>query len=244
MKRAWVNGFATVVAITFWMRAGDAEALTTTRGCAQVDSCTLQELTLGASMTVNHTLFANWSVSDASANQVVLSDIRVFPLDDQTARPGLRYLASPGALQSLGFDEVDLDVAYAVSMFGGSQRIAGASLLVSDVDFAVGNVGGLVKVSTDLLANNGIDVLGELDVLALPAAPPPLPEQLAFAGAASIIVQTNVLITGDDQGDEVTLGSFTQRVSEIPEPGSLAILGLALTAIWNIGRRPIHRRPA
>lgn len=38
MKRAWVNGFATVVAITFWMRAGDADALTTTTGCAQVDS--------------------------------------------------------------------------------------------------------------------------------------------------------------------------------------------------------------
>ncbi len=102
----------------------------------------------------------------------------------------------------------------------------------------------LVKVSTDIMANNGVDVLGELDVLALPAATPPLPEQLSFAAAASIIVQTNLLITGDDQDDEVSLGSFTQRVSEIPEPGSLAILGLALTAIWNIGRSSIHRRPA
>ncbi|EXI65261.1 MAG: hypothetical protein AW08_03309 [Candidatus Accumulibacter adjunctus] len=244
MKRAWVNGLAALIAITSWMRAGDAEALATTTGCVQVDSCTLQELTQGASMTVNQTLFTNWSVSDASSNPVVLSDIRVFPLDDEIARPGLRYVASADALQSLGFDEVDLDIFHAISVLGGSRRIAGASLLVTDVDFALGNTGGLVKLSTDILADNGVDVLGELDVLALPAAPPPLAEQLAFAGAASIIVQTNILITGDDPVDQVRLGSFTQRVSEIPEPGSLAILGLALTAIWNVGRSSIKKRSA
>ncbi len=246
MKRAWGHGFAAAIAIASWTWSGETQALVTTSGCAQVDQyCTLTELAGGASMVVNDQLFSNWNVSDASSlsPQLDWSQIQIRPLDDQAANPGLRYFAN-GALATLGFDQIDLDLSFAVSVLGGLPRISGSSLELTDFEFGPGNSGGLLKVSTDLWTAAGIDLLGEENVLSIFPADSILFDSLSFDPTASVLVETNLLMTGSDDRDTVRLDSFTQRFAQVPEPASLAILGLALTALWGARRNSRDERPA
>ncbi|HNC52834.1 MAG TPA: hypothetical protein PLO14_11430 [Accumulibacter sp.] len=237
MKEAWAHRFALAVAIASGTWSLDVQALVTTSGCAHVDQfCTLDELLApGANMRVNDKLFSNWSASDASTVQLDLSQIQILPLDDQESNPGLRYLAA-GGLATAGFDQIDLDLSFAVSELGGSPRISGSSLTLDDFAFGSGNMGGLLKVSTDVWTAAGITLLGEENVFSILAVDAILSDSLTFDPKASILVDTNILVTGEDAMDTVRLDAFTQRFSQAPEPMSLAIFGLALTALWGVRR--------
>ncbi len=246
MKRAWGHGFAAAIAIASWTWSGETQALVTTSACSQVDQyCTLAELAGGASMVVNDKLFSDWKVSDASSLSppVDWSQIHILPLDDQAANPGLEYLAN-GALATLGFDQIDLDLSFTVSVVGGLPRISGSSLELTNFEFALGNAGGLLKVSTDIWAAASIDLLGEENVLSIFPTDSILFDSLTFGPTASIVVQTNILVTGHDDGDKVRLDRFTQHFSQVPEPASLALLGFALTALWGVRRKSPGERSA
>lgn len=222
--------------------SGKSPAAVVTSGCANKNQfCTVDELALGANMVIGDKLFHNWSTDDASTVAPVnLSLIRVFPLDDQALNPGIEFL-SDGALVAHGLEEIYLGLAFQVSVVSGSSRIVGSSLALSGFEFSAGNIGGIVAVSSDILAANGVDLLAEQEIFATPQDLVLL-DSLNLAPQAAVRVEANILLsTGRDPSGTVVLNSFEQRFAQrsspIPEPPSLAILGLGLFALWGACRR-------
>lgn len=244
MKNSLVHAFAIGMAIVSWTYSSESSAAIVTSGCASANQfCTVDELVRGASMMVNDKLFENWSADDAStAAPVDLSLIRVIPLDDQALNPGVEFLSN-GALVTHGLEQIDLDLTFRVSVVGGAARIVGSALELSAFEFSAGNVGGIVAVSSDALTANGLAVLGEQDVFAIHSLDALLFDSIAHLSQAAILVEANILVTGDDSVDTVALNSFTQRFAQravqIPEPPTLPILGLALIGLWRMNRRTL-----
>jgi len=236
-RSPWAHALATSVALIAWTWASEASATVVTSGCASANQfCTVEELVGGANMLINDKFFDHWTVDDASTVAPVdLSRITVMPLDDQVLNPGLAFLAN-GALITGGFDQIDLDLAFRVSVVGGAPRIVGSSLELTAYEFSAGNAGGLIAVASDLLAANGTDILGEQEVFAMLSLDAVLFDSIVYASQAAVLVETNILVTGDDTLDTVALNSFTQRFSQralqVPEPPVAPILGLALLGLW------------
>ena len=219
--------------------ANQAHALIVTTGCANTNSsCTLQELASGASIAVDGQRFDNWLLNSASALPINLSGITVAGLDDQTNNPGLRYVAG-GNLSTLGLDLIDLDLSFRVTTISGPM-VTGASLQIDQFLFSAGNVGGFVGVSEDILEANGVNLIGEQSVFAGNlAGSMALFDSITFASSSPIVVATNIIVSGDDSANAVSLDRFTQRfaIALVPEPSTTLLLMAGLIGLLLPKRR-------
>ncbi|EXI79929.1 MAG: hypothetical protein AW10_02074 [Candidatus Accumulibacter appositus] len=242
MKAHWPHAFTMTMAIMLCTWSIETPAAIVTSDCASINRfCTLDELVGGGSMRINDQVFANWSADDEyTVAPVDMSLVSVIPLDDQALNPGFQ-LVTNGAMRVTGFDYIDINLAFYVSVVSGASPIVGSSLELSALEFGAGNVGGIVAVSSDVITANGIDVLGEQDVLEIVSLPSLLSDSIDFASQTALLVQTNILITGENLPDTVALGSFMQRFRQtaLPEPPLLPLLGLTLLLLW----RRRHRSP-
>jgi len=247
MKSPWSHVLAIVTAIISWAWPSEAPAAVVTHLCANTNQfCTLEELVQRGHLNappyleINGTRFYDWSIEDdSSIAPLEISQISVIPLDDQVFNPGFELFAND-ALRTSGFDQIDLALAFRILIVGGASRLIGSSLELSAFEFGVGSLEGIVAVDSDVLAANRIDVLGEQNVLASLSPPSVLSDSITYASQASVLVETNILVAGGDDLDTVALDRFTQRFSQlpsqIPEPPSLAVLGLALLGLWRLRR--------
>lgn len=242
MKKVFLRELALIATVlSCAVGANDSYALIVTVGCANANlTCTLQELASGGNITVDGKLFDNWVVDDASSVPIDLSGITVAALDDQPSNSGLQYIAD-GRLNTLGLDLIDLDLRFTARATSGLMAIAGTSLHIDRFTFADGNTGGFIGISEDILKENGVDLIGEQSVFADNSSGSMTKfDSIRFSSIASIVVETNILITGGNTGDGVNLDSFTQRFSQVPEPSTIFLVLAGLTGLLLPKRRLIE----
>ncbi len=237
MRRKLVTLVGIIIVNAFTFGIGPAKATVITSGCASINvSCTLEELAGGGDIVIDDKRFGNWSVIDTSTLPVDTGAIQVLALDDQPLNPGLQYNTSDG-FSVTGLDLIDLFIEFSVSTIDGTARIKDNSLEIGDFAFGSGNFGGFITIFEDVRDASG-SLIGDKLVMADNLPPPlfDLFDSATFSPQATIDVETWILAGGDDPNDSVSLTSFTQRFSQIPEPATLLLVGVGLAG-FGIARK-------
>jgi len=87
------------------------------------------------------------------------------------------------------------------------------------------------------------NLLGTKDVEFSDLAPDPvlfdLTDSATFDPQSEIWVTKNILVWATDPGETASLGSFSQRFSQvpIPEPSTWWLMGLGLVGLMGVGRK-------
>ena len=197
----------------------------------------LADLVGGATIVIGDKVFDRWFAEDFSSVPVNLADIDVVPLVDQPLNPGLMFNAN-GKLRTTGLDLIDLTLGFTVSTLDGRPTIKDNSLEIVGYSFGPSNVGGVISVFEDVFDAGGA-LIGEKFVTAdnLPPSTFGLFDSAQFAPRSLVSVEKLILISGDAPGDTVSLDSFEQRFSQVPEPATLALVLSAMGIGWFWRRR-------
>jgi hypothetical protein len=174
--------------------------------------------------------FSNFAYSTIPSGAAPASGIGVSPftLGDQT---GLQFqsatwVAAPG-------QTLDVSLSFVVTAPAG-QKISDAVLAI-----AGGNYQGTGTISA---GESIINAATFAPIATLEAAVPGAPsDAVSFAGVQSVLVTKDILITGGSKGATVSIvdQGFS---SAIPEPTSMALLGIGMAGFFTFRR--LFKRPA
>jgi PEP-CTERM motif len=156
------------------------------------------------------------------------SQIDVTPLIDDPLNPGIRYTADFGALGTpsghTGPSSVHFVFSFDVSTTNQLPLIKDNSLLIVQWSFDSGPLAS-IQVSEQVFDAAGAP-LGTKLATVTPQTQN-LSDSLQFTPRNLIHVTTSIDIAGPNDNDMARLLVFEQRFSQIPEPGSLTLLGAA-----------------
>jgi hypothetical protein len=197
----------------------------------------LGDLLSGGTIIAGDKAFTNWvNLGDFSTNPVDLSKIDVTSLNDPSSNPGLLFTATGGVLSLSNQDIIDLAFGYTISTLDGIARINGSSLELGVFSFSSQDL-GLISVSEDLLDASSTDILHNEVTTAANGIGQQLFDQTSFATQSRLSIETYIILAGGAEGDGVSLNSFTQRFSQVPEPGTFFLLTFGLAGLGYRQRR-------
>ena len=227
------------------MSAGPGYAMVSTTGCVLTDTCTLTELFAGGSISIDDTIFRDWTLNVNNAADGVgtaaaasdLDNILVAGLDDDPLNPGLRYAGNgelavgPGTAGS-GGDLKDLNWEFVVADTTGALNIKDnrLALEIFTIDDTVSpntaGTGGIIDVFEEACEVAGC-LVPPGDSLAVKNTKSDnaiederLSEDVDFtAPVAEAVVQTDVYLEIDEDTNTVELDAFEQRFSLVAGPG-------------------------
>lgn len=204
---------------------------------------TLQSLFDGGSISIYKDgqvdkVFSDWGLlAETSTNPAYDPDyslVEVVEVGAGTLNPGLQFITN-GQFAVADLDFLDVTFTFTITTY--QEPIDDNSLSLTGYSFGANNTGGLITIVEEVYDAGGqylADKVVEADNLLGTAT---LFDHAAFALQQSIVVEKNILVAGDAIGDLVSLDSFEQRFSQVPEPSTLLLLGGGLLGVVAVGRR-------
>lgn len=214
----------------------------------------LTDLFNGGSITAGDKVFDQWTsifqgTSDGhtvNTNNIDVTALGPIGLDPMNPGPGLSFSILNGEFNVTGdgiYAYTDFTFGFHVSVLNPHLKIKDNSLTMVDAFISYApdqnNDNGsyiLEKVGTAA----GLNDLGTKNVefsLLNDALTSNLTDSAAFAPQNEIWVTKNILVWATDVGDNAGVTNFTQRFSQVPEPGTLLLFVPALAALVGVRRR-------
>jgi hypothetical protein len=193
----------------------------------------------GASVTVGDKIFSNWTlVSSTGTPPVDSSQVYIDPLDDDPLNPGLRFETLEWFADSAS--NFSFFISFDVATADGSARIKDASLEFIEIEYTGGSAGSLESyllgfdIDSDELFSVGLAYPGSAGTRFVAAT---------FEPVSSMSVEWGILsaMTGDSAGGIRTLDI---RISQVPEPTTLALFSLGLAGLGAVRRKKLVQRAA
>lgn len=211
----------------------------------------LSALIQGGSITAGDKLFDGWTLVNYTASDPLRAfnadNIEVTALSDGGTNPGpgLSFTVINNELGVTGdgiYAFVDLTFGFHVSVLGTAMQMKGASLAITGASVTTANgVDNGTWITEDIGSTAGASDLGTnfaeasyLDGSGMILNPT---DASSFVPRGDAWVSKNILVWATDVTEAASLTGFEQRFSQIPEPATLALVGLSLTGLAVTRRR-------
>ena len=262
-------GAAVTAVLAIAVELSPAQALVMTNLCAQNAFCTLEELTSqpDATIQVDDKLFSNWNLianTSVFASAADLTKISVNPEGQTTPAPGLNFgqvVPFPGELGVGNGASRNLKFEFDVSLIDdGRADFASYRIVDNELFFVAAVAAGEAKIDETVFDIGGVSSIAEKAVRVTD-----LMDQFGFGEAEfeqsvdsaifsprlaiHVVLDVNLTslrqLTGTTQSDinegfGVTFSQTQITISQIPEPGTVAIFALGLTGLGFLRRRRLN----
>jgi hypothetical protein len=236
---------AASLACTLGMTSHQVSAAVVLSGCAGGSfgaACGLDELIAGGSIEIDNAQFSGFTLDNFGGRVLDTSAIRVDPLA-AFLNPGLTFVDTASVLSVADGEFTLNNLGFNVTMLTGDLKLAGNSIAIAVGGIAPGSSANNVAVTEIVLDQAMADTLSNIFVICDGASPGICPNGTSAAGAFSPIGGVFVMGQVDvfsDVGGAAALTSFSLQFAQVPEPGTLACLGVGLVALSSRRRRPAH----